>query len=228
MRRLQTFSLAALLRCALPLGVAVAPLAGCAGGGVQLLAERDARYATERQRDSLQAIVTVQDERLEDFRDSLATIRLNSRPTRPTTPTTSPGTRPADPVRPPARPSAPAFADTLFADELFAPASAELTETGMAILDRAAYELARYSATANVRVEGHGDPTPPGPTIRDRYPSNFELSGARASAVARYLMTRDIAERRLTVVAHAANKPVATNDTPQGRALNRRVVIVVE
>jgi len=218
MRRPQTLPLVVLL--------AAAPLAGCAGGAVQLLAERDARYAIERQRDSLQAIVTVQDERLEDFRDSLATLRLNSRPTRNTAPEP---VRPPTTTRPPVQAAAaPAFADTLFADELFAPASAELTETGMAILDRAAYEVARYSATAPVRVEGHGDPTPPGASIRDRYPSNFELSSARASAVARYLMTRDVAERRITVVAHAANKPIATNDTPQGRALNRRVVIVVE
>lgn len=206
--------------------LAAAPLAGCSGGAVQLLAERDARYAVERQRDSLQAVVTVQDERLEAYRDSLETVRLNARPSRPT-PSTPPPSRPvaAQPTRPD---TAPSFADTLFVDELFAPASANLTETGMAILDRVAYEMSRYSASAPVRVEGHGDPTPPGPTIRERFPSNFDLSSARASAVARYFVEKGMAERRLTVVGMSSNKPVASNDTPQGRAQNRRIVVVVE
>ena len=201
-------------------------LTGCANSTPQLLAERDARYAIERERDSLVAIVTVQDERLEAYRDSLETVRLNSRPPRPTPPTTPPS-RPviADPVRPD---TAPTFTDTLFVDELFAPASANLTEIGMSILDRVAYEISRYSASAPVRVEGHGDPTPPGPTIRDRFPSNFDLSSARASAVARYFVEKGMPERRLSVIGYAANKPIASNDTPQGRAQNRRVVVVVE
>lgn len=207
--------------------LAAAPLAGCAGSAPQLLAERDARYAVERERDSLQAIVTVQDERLEAYRDSLETVRLNTRPARPTTPTTPPPSRPvmADPTRPDTEPS---FADTLYVDELFAPASANLTETGMAILDRVAYEISRYSASAPVRVEGHGDPNPPGPSIRERFPSNFDLSSARASAVARYFVEKGMAERRLSVIGYAANKPIASNDTPQGRAQNRRVIVVVE
>lgn len=220
MRRFSTLPLLALL--AAPLG------AGCASNTGPLLAERDARYAVERERDSLLAITTVMDERIEAYRDSIATIRLNSGPVRPAPAPTTPQRPPLPRPRPADAPLPPAFADTLYVDELFAPASANLTPTGTAILDRVAYEISRLNASAPVRVEGHGDPTPPGPTIRDRYPSNFELSSARASAVARYFVERGVAERRLHVVGYAGNRPVATNDTPQGRATNRRVVIVVE
>jgi chemotaxis protein MotB len=75
-------------------------------------------------------------------------------------------------------------------------------------------------------LEGHADSTPPGPTIKERWPSNWELSSARAAAVIRFLVEQGVAESRFELVSYAATRPVAPNDTPQSRARNRRVIIV--
>ena len=77
----------------------------------------------------------------------------------------------------------------------------------------------------NVRVEGHTD------NVRvnsDLYPTNWELSAARATAVTRYLAEVDrIAPQRLSAQGYAEFKPVATNDTLESRASNRRVDLLV-
>jgi chemotaxis protein MotB len=81
------------------------------------------------------------------------------------------------------------------------------------------------STTASLQFEGHTDaqPVSAGP-----YPSNWELSAARAAAVARLFMDdHAIAPGRISVVGHAAQRPVADNADPANRARNRRVDIVV-
>ncbi len=180
--------------------------------------------------------------------DALVRRRPSGTPPTGTAPPATPATRP--PARPaPARPAPPettqpvaptvkadptradlpaeVFADTLTADELFLPASATLSPLGQAILDRVAFEIGRLPATTRLRVEGHGDNTPPGPSIKDRWPSNWELSSARAAAVIRYLTASGtLAAERFELAAFADTKPVAPNDTPQNRALNRRVIVV--
>ena len=81
------------------------------------------------------------------------------------------------------------------------------------------------STTASLQFEGHTDtqPVSAGP-----YPSNWELSAARAAAVARLFMDdHAIAPGRVSVVGHAAARPVADNADPANRARNRRVDIVV-
>ena len=75
-----------------------------------------------------------------------------------------------------------------------------------------------------VEVEGHTDDTP---IKNKRFPSNWELSSARASSVVRLFIERGVAETRLTVVGSAANQPVAPNNTPDGRARNRRVIVTI-
>lgn len=74
-------------------------------------------------------------------------------------------------------------------------------------------------------VEGHTDATP----IRSgRFPSNWELSTARAASVLRYLTERaGIDGRRLSATGYADTRPIAPNETPDGRSKNRRVEIVV-
>lgn len=75
-----------------------------------------------------------------------------------------------------------------------------------------------------IEVEGHTDDVAIGTT---RFPSNWELSSARASSVVRMFIQHGVAAARLTAVGSAANHPVAPNDTPEGRARNRRVTITI-
>ncbi|MFC3624908.1 flagellar motor protein MotD [Vogesella amnigena] len=75
-----------------------------------------------------------------------------------------------------------------------------------------------------IRVEGFTDNTP----IRNAvYPSNWELSAARAGSIVRLFMENGIAPDRLVAVGRAETKPAADNGTMEGRARNRRVAITV-
>ncbi|MFB2705700.1 MULTISPECIES: flagellar motor protein MotD [Marinobacter] len=75
-----------------------------------------------------------------------------------------------------------------------------------------------------IKVEGFTDNQP----IRtSRFPSNWELSSARASAVARMLMMEGVEPERLAAVGYGQYQPVARNDTEEGRRRNRRVVLLI-
>lgn len=75
-----------------------------------------------------------------------------------------------------------------------------------------------------VKVEGFTDDQP----IRtSRFPSNWELSTARAAAVTRMLMMEGIEPERLAAVGYGQYQPVARNDTEEGRRRNRRVVLLI-
>lgn len=75
-----------------------------------------------------------------------------------------------------------------------------------------------------IRVEGHTDDIP----IRTlQFPSNWELSSARASSVVQLFDRQGITPDRLAVIGYGEHRPVADNATPSGRNANRRVVIVV-
>ena len=106
---------------------------------------------------------------------------------------------------------------------LFSSASAEVRPESQRLLEIAASVLER---TPNeVSIEGHTDNVPVG---TDRYPTNWELSSARATAVLRYLTERGgLDPRRAYAAGYGEHKPVASNDTPEGRALNRRADIVL-
>jgi chemotaxis protein MotB len=75
-----------------------------------------------------------------------------------------------------------------------------------------------------LQVEGHTDNQQ---IRRPIFPSNWELSAARASAVVRLFVDAGVPPARMTVVGHADNIPVASNDTPEGRARNRRVAVTI-
>ena len=76
----------------------------------------------------------------------------------------------------------------------------------------------------DMQVEGHTDNQP----IKNGvFPSNWELSSVRASAVVRLFIDSGVASSRLTAVGHGDNLPVAPNDTPEGRARNRRVAVTI-
>lgn len=76
-----------------------------------------------------------------------------------------------------------------------------------------------------VKIEGHTDSRP---MASYRYPSNWELSGARAGSVVRYLMAEhDFDEVRFSIAGHSDTKPVEPNNTPENMTNNRRVEIVI-
>jgi chemotaxis protein MotB len=73
-------------------------------------------------------------------------------------------------------------------------------------------------------VEGHTDSQP---IAGHQYPSNWELSGARAGAVVRDFQSAGVLPRRMSVAGYANQEPIASNSTPDGRAKNRRVEVVL-
>lgn len=105
---------------------------------------------------------------------------------------------------------------------LFREAQAALTPAAERVLAGLAPVLAR--APTRLRVEGHTDDVP----IRSsQFPSNWELSTARAISVIRYLEENGIDRDRLSVAGYGEFHPLAPNDSAERRALNRRVEIVV-
>lgn len=110
------------------------------------------------------------------------------------------------------------------ADQLIFPsASADLRPAALPVLDVVARAVA--SLDNELRIEGHTDNVPVG---TERYPTNWELSSARATAVLRYLVERaGLSASRVFAAGYGSERPLATNLTPEGRALNRRADIVV-
>lgn len=107
-------------------------------------------------------------------------------------------------------------------DILFHSASADLSTHAQAIIGRLADALARFPNP--VRVEGHTDNVP----IRTRaYPSNWELSAARAATVVHIMSERGIEPARLAVLGYGEFRPAQPNDSAEGRNMNRRVLLVV-
>lgn len=105
---------------------------------------------------------------------------------------------------------------------LFAAGTANLTNEGLPVLDRIANLI--KDKPYEVSIEGHTDNTP----IRSiRYPSNWELSTARAAAVLRHLIERDVPAERMRAIGYADTRPIAPNDSPASRAKNRRVELVL-
>lgn len=78
----------------------------------------------------------------------------------------------------------------------------------------------------NIAVEGHTDNVPISGGLAHIYPSNWELSSARASSVLRYFIGQGIDSRRLQAVGYADTRNLAPNDTEEDRSRNRRVSIV--
>ena len=117
---------------------------------------------------------------------------------------------------------------SISADELFQPASATLSNAGKARLDELGARLMETYPERRLRIEGHADDTPLSAEMQEQFPSNWELSAARASAVARYLIdTLELPPERFVIVGFGATEPIASNDTASGRRQNRRVRIAV-
>ncbi|MBA5638237.1 flagellar motor protein MotD [Duganella sp. LX20W] len=108
------------------------------------------------------------------------------------------------------------------ASVLFDPGEARLTAASTEAL-RAVAVLLKDDGH-DVQVEGHTDNQPIRNTL---YPSNWELSSVRAASVVRLFIDAGVAPARLTAVGHAANHPVASNASSEGRARNRRVAVTI-
>jgi chemotaxis protein MotB len=110
---------------------------------------------------------------------------------------------------------------------LFDSGEADLKPEGLKIIKRVG-DILKGISDKQIRVEGHTDNVQIGAKIRDRYPSNWELSTARATNVVRYLQDKvRINSKQLSAAGFADSKPVATNKTPEGKAQNRRIEIVL-
>jgi chemotaxis protein MotB len=106
---------------------------------------------------------------------------------------------------------------------MFDRGEAILSQDGKAALDAIVDEL--RSRPVRVRVEGHTDSTP---IHNSRFPSNWELSMSRAMAVvAFFLETGKIEPGRMAAAGYGEHHPIASNDTTEGRAQNRRVDLIV-
>jgi len=108
---------------------------------------------------------------------------------------------------------------------LFGEASADLGPQGTAVLEKVAAKLKNQDA--RIEVLGHTDNVPIRGTAISRYPTNWELAGARAASVVRVLERAGVAPNRLSAVSMGSEDPIASNETPEGRALNRRIEIRV-
>jgi len=116
---------------------------------------------------------------------------------------------------------------SLASDAFFNPASARINieETRDILIRLASLLTSNEVGSRKVRIEGHTDSVdvdPEGP-----WQDNWQLSSERARAVLTYLTGFGVDERRFQVAGFADTMPVSTNDTPEGRAYNRRVDIVI-
>jgi chemotaxis protein MotB len=107
----------------------------------------------------------------------------------------------------------------------FASGSAELNPEMYGVLDKVSPTLKKLADRHEILVEGHTDNVP---TTR-QYASNWELSTARATSVVRYLVHKSgLRPDHVSAVGYGEYRPLASNDTPEGRAENRRVVFFVK
>ncbi|MDI6865303.1 OmpA/MotB family protein [Thermodesulfovibrio yellowstonii] len=105
---------------------------------------------------------------------------------------------------------------------LFSSGSAELKPESTDALTRIAEKLKELPG--KVAIEGHTDNIPISSSV---YKSNWELSAARASSVLHFLLQRGLSPDRFLIAGYGEYKPVATNDTDEGRAKNRRVELII-
>lgn len=103
---------------------------------------------------------------------------------------------------------------------------ATLKETGKEVLKKVADAMKSYEDKA-IRVIGHTDNVPITGGLQKVFPSNWELSAARATTVVRFLQDSGIQPERLVATGRAEYAPVAANDSPEGRQKNRRIEITL-
>lgn len=110
---------------------------------------------------------------------------------------------------------------------LFKSGSAGIRKDGKEVLDKVARILINIK-DKRIMIEGHTDSVPIGPQLVFTYPTNWELSVARATTVARYLQENGgIDPKALSATGYGEFRPVASNENEEGRAKNRRIEIIL-
>ncbi len=110
---------------------------------------------------------------------------------------------------------------------LFDSGQAALKPAGIRVLQQIG-DILKSAVDKDIQVEGHTDNVPIRGTLTQVYPTNWELSTARANTVLHFLQDKaDIPGERLSAVGYGEYRPIASNSTPEGRALNRRIQIVL-
>lgn len=110
---------------------------------------------------------------------------------------------------------------------LFDSGRAEVKPEGLDVLRRVG-NILNEAQDKVVQVEGHTDSVPISGRLVDRFPTNWELSTARAANVVHFLQDQvGIPGERLAVTGYGPYRPIAGNDTPEGREQNRRIQIVL-
>lgn len=110
-------------------------------------------------------------------------------------------------------------------DILFPSGSARLNDTGIDVLKRAAAELIK--SPYQTLVAGYTDNVPIRGALKEVYPSNWELAGARAASVVRLLEGEGVPGPQMLAISFGENSPVASNETPEGRKQNRRIEMIL-
>jgi len=110
---------------------------------------------------------------------------------------------------------------------LFDSGKAEIKPEGLKVIERVG-RILKGITDKQIRIEGYTDNVKIGAKIREKYPTNWELSTARATNVVRYLQDKvGIVPKLLSAAGYGEYKPIASNDTAEGRAQNRRMEIVL-
>jgi chemotaxis protein MotB len=110
---------------------------------------------------------------------------------------------------------------------LFDSGKADLKGSGLEVLRKVGAQLARIEGK-RIQIEGHTDNVPIGGKLKEKYPTNWELSASRALAVVHFLQSEvGIDAQKLSGAGYGEYQPTASNDTAEGKAANRRIEIVL-
>ena len=109
---------------------------------------------------------------------------------------------------------------------LFASGEAKVKKEGLEVLKRVV-DILKNVKDKNIRIEGHTDNVQITSHLAKIYPTNWELSAARALNVTKYLQEQGIDPKIISATAFGEYQPLADNDTPEGRAKNRRIAIIL-
>lgn len=110
---------------------------------------------------------------------------------------------------------------------LFDSGQAQVKPAGVKVLKQVGDVLNKIS-DKQIRIEGHTDNVPISTKLQDKFKTNWELSTARATNVVRYLIDQGgVGRQHMSAVGYAETRPIAPNETEQGRSANRRIEIVL-
>jgi len=119
---------------------------------------------------------------------------------------------------------------TMQQDILFSSSSYEIDQAdAAAILDKVVQSIQQNASASKLIIIGHSDSLPVAKKWRSRFSDNWDLSARRAGEVARYLIWgANFPKENIAIVGRADVEPVASNDTEEGRAKNRRIEILIQ